>query len=221
MSLRLRKRRSIWYAKGAVYAGQYRIDVPEFSTHCRDKSEAEAIARQVEGEKLLAHMRTARAAQLADEAFRLNGKSDALPPWATSLWLQARKRAAISGIVFDLGEADMAYLVARANGACEVSGISFNLDRPQLAYRRPFAPSLDRVDSSAAYVAANCRLVCCAVNFALGEWGERVLLAIAKGIVAKRRLRRPAAVLPRSTSATCPNQSSAVRVVEKATEITD
>ena len=40
--------------------------------------------------------------------------------------------------------------------------------------RRPFAPSLDRIDSSGGYTRDNTRLVCQAVNFALNAFGEDI-----------------------------------------------
>lgn len=40
--------------------------------------------------------------------------------------------------------------------------------------RRPWAPSVDRIDSSFGYVEDNVQLVCVAANFAKGEWSENV-----------------------------------------------
>jgi hypothetical protein len=52
--------------------------------------------------------------------------------------------------------------------------------------RRPFAPSLDRIDSNQPYSRRNCRLVLQAVNFALNAWGDDVFLAIAEDAIKLR-----------------------------------
>ncbi len=47
----------------------------------------------------------------------------------------------------------------------------------------PFAPSLDRIDSSKGYEEGNVRIVCLMVNLAMNTWGhgplEKVALALA------------------------------------------
>jgi len=59
------------------------------------------------------------------------------------------------------------------NGRCALSGIEFDLrEVGQGAAKRPFAPSLDRVDATGGYTADNVRLVCQAVNFVLNAYGE-------------------------------------------------
>jgi hypothetical protein len=45
--------------------------------------------------------------------------------------------------------------------------------------RRPFAPSLDRVDPEKPYTVENCRLVLQGVNFALNRYGDDTFLDIA------------------------------------------
>jgi len=52
--------------------------------------------------------------------------------------------------------------------------------------RRPFAPSLDRIDPGEPCSRRNCRLVLQAVNFALNAWGDDVLLAIAEAAIKVR-----------------------------------
>lgn len=41
--------------------------------------------------------------------------------------------------------------------------------------RHPFAPSLDRIDSSKGYTLSNTRLVCVASNFCMNQWGDGVI----------------------------------------------
>jgi hypothetical protein len=55
----------------------------------------------------------------------------------------------------------------------------------------PFAPSVDRRLSSGGYTEDNVRLVCVAVNFAMGQWGEDVFLHLAKAATDYESARRP------------------------------
>lgn len=76
----------------------------------------------------------------------------------------------------------------RSGGKCELTGIEFSFQRPFQSLRRPWSPSLDRKDASIGYTPENCRLVCTAVNIALNEWGEEVLLKIANALFSERVL---------------------------------
>lgn len=49
--------------------------------------------------------------------------------------------------------------------------------------KHPFAPSLDRISSRGGYTAGNVRLVCIAVNFGMGQWGEELYLTFARAAV--------------------------------------
>lgn len=78
---------------------------------------------------------------------------------------------------------------------CEVSGIAFDEStgdegdggpRGKKTNRRPFRKSLDRRDPLGGYTDDNCRVVCSAVNGALGDYGDDVLLSICLSTVAKR-----------------------------------
>ncbi|MGI4717254.1 MAG: hypothetical protein ACRYGO_07515 [Janthinobacterium lividum] len=105
------------------------------------------------------------------------------------LFKSIRKNALPRGIPVEITEADVQTMLARANGRCELSGIPFD-SRPDPGYRiRPWMPSVDRVDSRKPYTIENCRIVCSAVNIALNQFGEAVLLQIASGIIGARRRR--------------------------------
>jgi hypothetical protein len=117
--------------------------------------------------------------------------NSALPRKAFS---SARSRAARSGLPFDLSFASLEAMLARQGNRCAVSGIEFNDDPFQNAFvKHPFAPSLDRIDCSQGYVHPNVRLVCVAVNFGLGQWGDEVFRTIARATLAKEA---PPATLP-------------------------
>lgn len=110
-----------------------------------------------------------------------------LPTWAKRLLLSARKRAALKGWPCTLTEGEMAALVRRADGRCMVTGISFDHKASLSHYHRPFAPSLDRLKNTDGYTLENVRLVCVAVNIAMKQWGEDVLIKIARGILRDRQ----------------------------------
>jgi len=130
----------------------------------------------------------------ADQAGRAMGLLPPAPPppqplakWWRTLMLNAKRRAAKAGVPFTLTEDDMRSLIARAGNCCELTGIRFSDRRAgdrQGAWR-PYAASIDRIRPVEGYTPDNCRLVCCAVNIALGAWGMDVLLPIARALVAK------------------------------------
>lgn len=65
-------------------------------------------------------------------------------------------------------------------GRCALSGLRFDLRSAGYGKaRRPFAPSLDRIDSRGGYTRENVRLVCQVVNFALNAYGEDIFREIA------------------------------------------
>jgi len=57
-----------------------------------------------------------------------------------------------------------------AHGYCEVSGIRFDTSGSKMA--DPYAPSIDRIDSSKGYSPDNCRMILWALNAAFSHWGE-------------------------------------------------
>jgi hypothetical protein len=107
--------------------------------------------------------------------------------WPAALQ-QARHNARSNGFLFTLTLADVTAMAERADGKCELTGLPFDVYRASPRVRRPFSPSIDRIDCTRGYELANCRLVCLAVNIALADWGEDVLLAIAAGLVRSGRV---------------------------------
>lgn len=66
-------------------------------------------------------------------------------------------------------------LLEKQDWRCAVTGIEFRLTQFRKHHGRPFAPSIDRIDSDGHYTENNVRLVCLAANYAMNQWGESVL----------------------------------------------
>jgi hypothetical protein len=82
---------------------------------------------------------------------------------------------------------DLVALWKDGEGRCMLTGLPFRETAVGSGRaRRPFAPPLDRIDSSQPYSRRNCRLVLQAVNFALNSGGDDVFLAIAEGAIRVR-----------------------------------
>lgn len=83
----------------------------------------------------------------------------------------AKVRAAKKGVAFDLDGhvADVQALIDA--GTCQLTGLPFDLESPA-AWN---SPSLDRIEPDKGYTWGNVRVICHAMNCALGTWGEDVL----------------------------------------------
>ena len=116
------------------------------------------------------------------DVFSANGR---VPRWGKKLLHAARERAKIRSLPCDLTEADIVYLIGRAKGRCELTKVPFSSGRPLGCARRPFGPSLDRIEPRLGYTRTNCRLVAFAMNVALSDWGEEVFNKLAHGFLGR------------------------------------
>lgn len=98
------------------------------------------------------------------------------------LWSLTKREATKRGIPFELTFDELIELMERAQGRCEISFIPFS-DERWGSYRKPWAMSIDRIDSREGYRKDNVRLVCVAVNFAMQDWGEDVLILIVQSML--------------------------------------
>lgn len=104
-----------------------------------------------------------------------------LPTWAKNLYTQTRARAKKRHQVFSLSPDVYAALVSKR---CALSAIEFDTGPTATRHqKRPFAPSIDRLDNTKGYEEGNVRLVCVAVNIAMNIWGADVLWMVARGLV--------------------------------------
>ena len=100
----------------------------------------------------------------------------------------ARANARRRGETFDLTLETLTELWRAQGGRCALSGLEFDDERfPDAFVKRPFAASVDRIDTAGDHVLSNVRLVCVAVNFARGQWGDDVVRQVAHGIVETER----------------------------------
>lgn len=102
---------------------------------------------------------------------------------ARHLVWSAATRAKRKGIAFSLTDGDVAEVQRRIDaGCCEITGTPFDLS----SGRHFNSPSIDRIDSTRGYSSDNIRVVCYAMNAAMNEWGEGVLLQVVTSWLAKR-----------------------------------
>jgi hypothetical protein len=78
--------------------------------------------------------------------------------------------------------------VADADGKCAITGIPFSGAEDAPGRRRPWVPTLDRIDPSKGYVAGNVRLICCAANIALNDWGDDVFWQMVEAAYKARHV---------------------------------
>lgn len=86
---------------------------------------------------------------------------------------------------FNLSAIDVQELLAESEWRCAVTGVGFSMR--VVSGRRPFAPSIDRIDNSKGYSKDNCRMVCAATNIALNVWGEQVFGVLARSYARRRK----------------------------------
>lgn len=100
---------------------------------------------------------------------------------ASCLIAGARTRARIKKLPFDL-DLHVEELQRRLDvGVCELSGVQFDLSPG----RKAFSPSLDRIVPALGYTFDNVRVICHAMNTALGDWGVHDFRLIAESWLAK------------------------------------
>lgn len=93
-----------------------------------------------------------------------------------------RWRCTRKGIPFDL-DSYRAEIKARFDrGYCEMSGVEFNFT----GKRSHTSPSIDRIIPARGYVYSNIRIVCLALNFGMGDWGEEAFRNVVMAWLGSR-----------------------------------
>lgn len=105
------------------------------------------------------------------------------------IWQSAKHNAKMRGMAFEITTEDVMTSYRKNHGKCAVTGIPFDMSKYKGGQgRRPWVPSIDRIDSAKPYTTDNIRIVCVATNLAMNWWGEDVLARLAKAYVSKRGL---------------------------------
>jgi len=88
--------------------------------------------------------------------------------------------------------ADLIHAWQACGGSCAVSGLPFSLEVVGNGQtKRPFAPSLDRIDRHKPYQRDNVQLVLSIANFAMNAWGAGPLITLSDGVY-RRHGKQPA-----------------------------
>lgn len=74
-------------------------------------------------------------------------------------------------------------LWSNSNKRCALSGLPFTSVKIEGNRRRPFFPSLDRIDPSKGYEPGNVRLVCVLANIARADYSDGLLFTLVRGLV--------------------------------------
>jgi hypothetical protein len=191
MARNLYKRGEIWWVSTRRAGRRVRV-----STHSRDLSVALVVR-----DGLLAAF--AEQSSDADWAQYSPATHQQLITWMTKARHRAASRDTKRGRVAAFSAAEGAALVERSGGKCEITGIAFSMDKAPGTFRRPLAPSIDRIDNALPYSASNCRLVCLCVNIAINEWGIALFRRVCKAYFAhengKKVVNETATEVPRGT----------------------
>ena len=104
---------------------------------------------------------------------------------ANYLVSRLKNRATKKGLPFDLDQ-HLPELKERMSGrVCEMTGTPLVLSRGKPGHN---SPSLDRIIPEKGYTYDNIRIVCFAMNAALGSWGEVALRQVMDAWATKRGL---------------------------------
>jgi len=145
-------------------------------------------------------------------------------------FVAARSRARRAGRDFALERSDLDRMFNEHAGRCAVTGMAFSRRRyDDCLVKMPLAPSLDRIDSHGGYAPGNTRLVCVAVNFGLGQWGDELFCTLAVSMIENQpplarqrpanldeRIRAAEAMMPLLTPAVAASQRRRIAALKRA-----
>jgi hypothetical protein len=123
------------------------------------------------------------------------------------------------GIPFDLKPADIFQMMRETDFRCAVSGIPFAKRMVLGGKRDPWAPSIDRIESSQGYSFDNVRVVCLAANYAMNEWGTDVLLRLARGVIRSSTTVSQEETHEKVAPELTPNEADTAQVIDITTKL--
>jgi hypothetical protein len=107
------------------------------------------------------------------------------------LLINSKHRANKHKIEFNLTYEDLLTLYNDNNGCCKLTGICFDLEKNNEKFKNykfyPTAISLDKIDSFKGYTKDNVRLVICAMNIALHQYGTDFFESMICAYITKNR----------------------------------
>lgn len=118
---------------------------------------------------------------IADE-IRLSNDFDLTDMQLRRLYSRTKSNSKLNGIGHFVTYEYFANLWRKSEKRCAISGLIFSDYQPKNSRRKPFSPSIDRIDCSKGYSEGNIRFVCVAANIARSDFPDEILLILAKGI---------------------------------------
>lgn len=110
-------------------------------------------------------------------------KKEEEPACPQTMWKRHQKGAKQRGIVFTIGPEDVAQALEDQGGVCAVTGLAFRTDKPAGMRIKPWAASIDRINSSKGYEPGNIRVVCAFVNVAMNGFGEHFFEQVLEPLI--------------------------------------
>jgi hypothetical protein len=110
-------------------------------------------------------------------------RSENKPYRTGQIFHSVRQSAAKRGIAFNITREQIAALLNAAEWKCAQTGIAFDLTTGQ--GRRPFGPTVDRIDNSRGYELSNIQVVCNVYNYAKSTFSHDDVLRFATALTAQ------------------------------------
>ena len=110
---------------------------------------------------------------------------DAMMPLLRERLSKSLTRARSKGMEATLTIGEVLHILHDQGGKCAVSGLPFYIDATD-SRRRPYTPSLDRIDPSLGYTKENVRIVCSIVNIAINDFAINEFEMMCRAVASKQ-----------------------------------
>lgn len=102
-----------------------------------------------------------------------------------SLWHSCRGGAKRKGLIFDITRDDICDLLKSQEYKCAGSGMVFNFSTESSSSRRPFAMSVDRINSEDGYHRNNIQITTVIFNLAKADWEDEDFISLCKMVAGR------------------------------------